>query len=47
MRRVILEETILARSSLKAQATIVINEATGEVLTFTSVRKAAEYIGIY
>jgi len=49
MGRVISEETKLklATSSLKAQATIVINEATGEILTFTSTRKAAEYIGIH
>lgn len=47
--RIVSEETKLklAESSPKAKSTIVLDKNTGEIIPFTSARKAAEYIGVH
>lgn len=46
---IVLEETKLKISvnSPRSQSTIVIDNSTGEIVSFASVRKAAEFIGIH
>jgi hypothetical protein len=47
--RIVSEETKLklAESSPKAQSTLVIDNNTGVIVSFTSARKAAEFIGVH